>query len=148
MALLPVKKFSLKRDCQMDSIKLIGGDQPELRLARVQTEIEISMSEISQLPSLASAIAMCIRVSGLQHKDVYLELGIDAGHWTRIMQGTAHFPIDKLNALMDMCKNEIPLIWLASSRGYDLLKRSTMQLISEMLERSGGKIKARLTTYI
>ena len=59
-------------------------------------------------------------VSGLEEKEIYIALGIDAGHWTRIMKGEAHFPINKLNEFCDLIGNEVPLIWWAHSRGKGL----------------------------
>ncbi|MCU7840883.1 MAG: hypothetical protein KZQ94_16075 [Candidatus Thiodiazotropha sp. (ex Troendleina suluensis)] len=70
---------------------------------------------------MTAAIKLCISVSGFDsEKQIYMTLGIDAGHWTRISKGDAHFPQDKLGALMDLCGNEVPLIWLANKRGYEL----------------------------
>lgn len=69
---------------------------------------------------MLAAIALCVQAAGLQDKEVYLQLGIDAGHWSRIVKGDAHFPLDRLGALMDICGNESPLVWLAHSRGYEL----------------------------
>lgn len=80
---------------------------------------------VIQQPSLSAAIAMCVQLSGLAEKEVYLTLGIDAGHWTRVMKGDAHFPVNKLNGLMDLCGNEAPLMWLANSRGYGLVVLKT-----------------------
>ena len=37
------------------------------------------------------------------------------------MKGDAHFPVNKLITLMDLCGNEAPLMWLANSRGYGLV---------------------------
>lgn len=82
---------------------------------------EIDLRLIRQQPSMLSAIKLCISMGGFEaDKEVYRSLGIDAGHWSRIHRGEAHFPIDKLTALMDLCSNEAPLLWLVDSRGYDL----------------------------
>lgn len=80
-------------------------------------------------PTLLAAVKLAISVAGFESdKEVYGALGIDAGHWSRIHRGEAHFPIDKLSALMDLCGNEAPLLWLTHNRGYDiasLRKRET-----------------------
>lgn len=83
--------------------------------------VSVDLSLIKRQISLSSAIALCVQAAGLEDKEVYLTLGIDAGHWTRITKGDAHFPVNKLNALMDICGNEAPLQWLANSRGYGLV---------------------------
>lgn len=86
--------------------------------------VEVDIQLIRKQPSLIKAITLCIQYGGFEYdKQVYPELEIDAGHWTRIMNGSAHFPVNKLEKLMDMCGNEIPLIWLADHRGYELKRR-------------------------
>jgi hypothetical protein len=83
--------------------------------------VDVPLSLVLKQPTLSSAIALCVQVSGLEDKEVYLTLGIDAGHWSRIMKGDAHFPVNKLSDLMDICGNEAPLMWWTYSRGYGLV---------------------------
>lgn len=83
--------------------------------------MDVPLELVLKQPSLSGAVALCVQLSGLDDKEIYLSLGIDAGHWTRIMKGDAHFPLNKLNELCDMCGNEAPLRWWAHSRGYGLV---------------------------
>ena len=53
-------------------------------------------------------------------RDMCATLGVDAGHWTRIKQGAAHFPLNKRNAFMDYCGNHGLL-------QYDLIRRQLDQ---------------------
>lgn len=100
-------------------------------------KIEVDQRVVFARPSLSEAIALCVQVSGLEEKEVYLSLEIDAGHWTRIMKGDAHFPVNKLNNLMDLCGNEAPLMWLANSRGYGLVVLKTeAERRAELAERA------------
>jgi len=105
----------------------MDGPQIPLRLARAAQAVD-PVLVIAQ-PSLLAAIKLCISLGGFEaDKQVYGALNIDPSHWTRITRGDAHFPVDKLTELMDLCGNEAPLIWLAHSRGYDansLRKRET-----------------------
>ncbi|MBC2768578.1 transcriptional regulator [Pusillimonas minor] len=107
---------------------------PELALARKAEKVDVPMQLIERQSTMAGAIALCVQVSGLEDKEVYLSLGIDAGHWSRIMKGDAHFPVNKLCDLMDLCGNEAPLKWLASHRGYGLvmLKTEAQRRIEEL----------------
>lgn len=105
----------------MKSNNLNAVDQPELSLARNAIKSDVPLDLILKQKTLSGAIALCVQTSGLDDKEVYLSLGIDAGHWTRIMKGDAHFPVNKLNCLMNLCGNEAPLQWLANSRGYGLV---------------------------
>lgn len=109
----------------MKSKLLSAVDQQELPLSRKADSITVPLSLILKQPNLSGAIALCVQLSGLEEKEVYLTLGIDAGHWTRIMKGDAHFPVNKLNDLCDMCGNEAPLQWWANSRGYALMQIET-----------------------
>ncbi len=92
---------------------------PQRRLPLTQAQ-PVPEAVIFAQPTFSAAITLAIQVSGLEEKDVYLELDIDAGHWTRITKGQAHFPVDKLEQFMDVVGNEIPLIWLAHRRGKGL----------------------------
>lgn len=105
----------------MQSKDLSAIDQPELPLARKVEKTDVPLDMVVRQPTLAGAIALCVQLSGLEEKEVYISLGIDAGHWTRIMKGDAHFPVNKLNDLCDLCGNEAPLQWWANSRGYGLV---------------------------
>jgi len=121
----------------MKSKELSTVDYPELPLARSVEKVEVPLGLIVRQPSLSGAVALCVQSSGLDDKEVYLTLGIDAGHWTRIMKGDAHFPINKLGDLMSLCGNEAPLMWLAHSRGYGLV------LLKSEAERRAEQAEAR-----
>lgn len=105
----------------------VAGPQLSLRLTRAPQAVDPAL--VIAQPSLLAAIKLCISLGGFEaDKQVYGALDIDAGHWSRIHRGEAHFPVDKLPALMDLCGNEAPLIWLTHARGYDptsLRKRET-----------------------
>lgn len=94
-------------------------EQGALPLARAVVAQDVSLEVILRRRDFLGAINLCIDASGLEDKELYLALGIDAGHWSNIRKGkpAAHFPTNKLGQLMDLCGNEIPLIWFAHSRG-------------------------------
>jgi hypothetical protein len=83
---------------------------------------DVSLDTIMKRRDLLSAINLMFDASGLDDKEIYLALDIDPGHFSNIRKGkpSAHFPINKLNAAMDLCQSEIPLIWQAHSRGKGL----------------------------
>ena len=101
--------------------KTVADHQGQLTLTRAARLSEVPIELVLKQRQLGGAIALCVQLSGLEDKEVYMTLGIDAGHWSRILKGDAHFPINKLNSFMDICGNEAPLIWLAHSRGYGLM---------------------------
>src|SRR5688572_11343407 len=51
---------------------------------------------LSSCASLLDAIHLCIHLSKLPHYAIAERLGVDKGHWTRMMQGQAHFPTNKM----------------------------------------------------
>ena len=58
--------------------------------------------------------------AALEDKQCYQPLGIDQSHWNKIRKGNASPPADERFArYFDVVRNEIPLIWLVESRGYD-----------------------------
>lgn len=105
----------------MQSRKLTAVDQPQLALTRKVDKFNLALELVVKQRTFSGAIALCVQMSGLDEKEVYMALEIDAGHWTRIMKGDAHFPVNKLSDLMDLCGNESPLMWLANHRGYGLV---------------------------
>lgn len=119
--------------------------QHALSLVRPSESVVVPDALIARQQCLLSAIVLCVHASGLDDKEVYLSLGIDAGHWSRIMKGDAHFPVNKLGDLMDMCGNEAPLIWLAMSRGKGLvLLKSEAERQIEELQAKLAKTEERL----
>jgi hypothetical protein len=92
-----------------------------ISVSRRAMALEIPNEVIFNQPNMMAALRLCIRAAGLDDKEVYIPLEIDAGHWSRIVKGDAHFPMNKLCELMDLCGNEVPLIWLANARGKGLV---------------------------
>ena len=111
---------------------------PELPLVRKPAHVEVSMELIRRQKLFINAIALCTQLSGLDDKEIYMTLGVDAGHWSRIVKGDAHFPVNKIDELMTLCGNEAPLKWLANKRGYSL------QLLKTEAERRIEDLEFRL----
>lgn len=134
-------------------------EQQALELPRELIEVDPAL--IERLPNFTASLKLCKEISGHPNdKPIYMGLGIDAGQWTRIMSGQAHFPHEKLKKYMlEVCGNIAPLLYLAHSCGFDhrsirrkqtaveaendalraeneQLKRD-MQVISEFLRKAG-----------
>lgn len=80
----------------------------------------VSPDVIARCRDMASAIQLSIQVAQLNQKQIYMALRMDKGHWSRVMSGELQFPADRLDALMDLTGNTIPLAWLAHRRGLGL----------------------------
>lgn len=109
----------------------------ELPLSPRVQKIDLPLETVIAQPSMSKAIALCVQVSGLDDKEVGKSLSIDAGHWTRIMNASGHFPPDKLDPLCDLCGNEAPLQWWANKRGKGLV------LLKSEAERRAEAAEAR-----
>jgi hypothetical protein len=109
---------------------------------------DVSIEQVARLPTLLAAINKCVDESGLDDNEIRIVLNIDAGHWSNIRKGKAgcHFPTNKLDDLMTLCNNEIPLAWQAIRRGKGLHVLETeieRQLREERAKRLEAESKVR-----
>ena len=58
------------------------------------------------------ALNLAITSSGLEHQHLWKPLSIDKGSWSKIINGQAHFPNDKLKSFCKLVNNNIYLRWL------------------------------------
>lgn len=68
--------------------------------------------DIKKLKTMTDVIAWCVWSSGLTEKQVYMGLGLTSANWSRIMNGTAYFPHDKLSDLQRICRSDLIARWL------------------------------------
>lgn len=113
--------------------------QLDLPMARRPQRVDIDMALVLKQPTKLAAINLCIQVSGLEDKEIYSSLGIDAGQWTRIKKGDSFLPDNKESDLMRVCGNIVPLIWAAAHEGYEL-----KPMMSE-LEAQVAELQVKLT---
>lgn len=96
--------------------------QQELDIQRKMQPVDLSA--VAKQTSFSKALILCQNLSGLEDKKFYGPRGIvqSQAQWSRIMGPAAqhNFPQDKLNLFMDIAGNEVPMLWLLHSRGYDL----------------------------
>lgn len=63
------------------------------------------------------AILLCVHLSKLSNESICGALGIDKGHWSRMMQGRASLPTRKRLELMNLCGNLAPIQYEAMRSG-------------------------------
>lgn len=80
---------------------------------------------VARQPDMTGAILLGQQIAGLEDKEVADALTMDKAQWSRIKSAQAHFPHDRLMRFMDVCANEVPLLWLANRRGYELTPLQT-----------------------
>lgn len=88
---------------------------------------------ISRCDTMLDAIHLCIHLSRIPHYAIAEQLGIDKGHWARMLQSQAHFPPNKLVPLMNICGNYAPVQWLAQKTGHELFKDAKAARKAELL---------------
>lgn len=92
---------------------------------------QVDMAAVAAQPTMTKALVLCQNLSGLDDKMFYGPKGVvtSQAQWSRIMgSGQHNFPQNGLNLFMDIAGNEVPLLWMLHSRGYDissLRKRET-----------------------
>lgn len=100
------------------------------------------IARVKRRPTLLAAWNYAQEISGLEDKAVYEALDIDGSHWTKIKKGRASPPADeRFGRYMDVVHNEIPLIWLAESRGYDW---TTIRPHRSDLERENERLRQQV----
>lgn len=90
---------------------------------------------VSRCADEHDAVLLCIHLSKLSHEYLSKTLGIDKGHWSRIVQGRAHFPTKKRIALMRLCGNYAPVQFEAALIGFKLFADETAAEEAELLEK-------------
>lgn len=101
-------------------------------MAQLSLPVDVSPQEIARKPSLGGAIELCAEVAGLEPKQIQAGLGLDKAQWSRWTTGQEGVVWAKVAALMDLCGNDAPLMWMAHARGYDL---SSMRKRETEMER-------------
>lgn len=85
------------------------------------------------------AIRLAVQLSGMSNEYLCSELGIDRGHWSRIMQGHAYFPDTKSIALMELCGSYAPLQYELWALGLPWPADETRE---EMIARKRRELRA------
>lgn len=83
--------------------------------------VEVRPEEVMRKQSLGSAIELCAELGGYAlDKTLQQELGVDKAQFSRWQSGTEGVQWPKFTALMDLCGNDAPVLWMLHARGYDL----------------------------
>lgn len=115
-------------------------------LSQFEVPMSCEMQEVDPLliakqPTMSKALSLSQTLSGKDDAQFYGTSGIvkDQAQWSRIMGSSSHnFPHDKLNLFMDLTGNEVPMLWLLHSRGYDL---SSLHKLESETERENRLLR-------
>lgn len=82
--------------------------------------MEVTAQEVSREVTLGGAISLCAKAAGLAPKEVQDALKADRAQFSRWTDDKEGIAWAKLAALMDLCGNDAPLLWMLHARGYDV----------------------------
>lgn len=107
--------------------------QQELNFNQQATTDEMIMARCK---SLTGAIDYCIEVSPYERQEVAFRMKIDSGHLNRMLNpnDNMNFPPDRIDELMEICGNLIPLRFQALKRRHGIHRlRSSVEEENEVL---------------
>jgi len=111
----------------------------ELALVRSPEKASVPIDLVHAQKSAEAALSLAVPASGLDDKEIYLPLAIDAGHWSRIKKGEAGFPPNKTHEFCKIVGNTIYPEWIAYQVGCQLV------MIRSEAERRAMEAEARAT---
>ena len=110
-------------------------------MTQLSIPIDISPREITREKTLGDAIVLCIKAAGLDAKELKLPFNLDKGQLSRWQSGDEGVKWPKLQALMDACGNDAPLLWMAHDRGYEL---SSMHKVETVYQRENRLLREEI----
>lgn len=99
--------------------------QAELPLARTAQRSSVPIEMVRQQRTAAAAFSLACTVSGLEDKEIYLALQIDAGYFSNIKKGKATLQADLVAAFCRAVGNTVYLEWTAFQVGCTLVMIKT-----------------------
>lgn len=99
--------------------------QAELPLARPAQRSSVPIEMVRQQRTAAAAFSLACTVSGLEDKEIYLALQIDAGYFSNIKKGKATLQADLVAAFCRVVGNTVYLEWQAFQVGCTLVMIKT-----------------------
>lgn len=97
-------------------------DHPlELALARTPDQTSVPIELVRRQQSAGAAFSLACLSSGLDDKEIYLQIGVDAGTFSRMKKSEATLQADKLANFCAAVGNTIYPEWLAFQIGCQLV---------------------------
>ena len=93
---------------------------------------------------------MCAKAAGLVPKEVQDGIKADKAQFSRWTDDKEGITWTKLTALMDLCGNDAPLLWMLHARGYDVhsLRRRETEVEKQLRETQEQLAKERMERAI
>lgn len=130
-----------------DSLRVDG--QSELALSRRAEPNDMPIEVVRRQKSAAAAFTLACQSSGLEDKEIYCALGLDAGYFSRIKKGDATLQADLVTPFCDVVNNRIYPEWMAFQIGCTLVQIKSeaerrLELALEQLAQE--RVKVRVLT--
>ena len=112
-------------------------EHPELALVREPNKVAVPIELVRSKKTSAAAFTLACDTSGLEDKEVYMALGIDAGYFSNIKKGKATLQGDLVAEFCRLVGNSIYVEWHAYQVG------CTLVMIKSEAERRAEAAEAR-----
>jgi len=96
--------------------------QRELALARRAEPNDVAIEVVRRQKTAAAALCLACQSSGLEDKEIYGGLGLDAGYFSRMKKGEATLQADLITPFCDIVGNRIYPEWMAYQIGCTLVQ--------------------------
>ncbi len=113
-------------------------DQLPLAITRTPATVDIPLEMVWTKRSQGAAFSLACDTSGLDDKEIYMALGIDAGTFSRMRKGNNTLPGDQLKQFCKIVGNTIYADWLAYQVG------SMLVVIQSEAERRANEAERML----
>lgn len=113
-----------------------------LGLVRTKPEI-VDWALIAKCHDEVEALQLCVQLSRYKYEVLAMKLGIDKGHFTRIMQGQGHLPARKRTQLMAICGNLAPVQYDCLKFGFKLKEHDVDAELNELEQRRNFLLAAK-----
>lgn len=123
--------------------------QRELGLTRRCEPNDMPIEVVRRQKTAAAAFALACQSSGLEDKEIYGALGLDAGYFSRIKKGDATLQGDLVTPFCDLVGNRIYPEWMAYQIGCTLVQiksEAERRLDQAMEQLAAERIKVRVLT--
>lgn len=100
-------------------------DQAELALTRPPAQVAVPIEMVRTQKTAAAAFTLACTVSGLEDKEIYLALEIDAGYFSNIKKGKATLQADLHKQFCKLVGNSVYPEWIAYQVGCTLVMIKT-----------------------
>lgn len=106
---------------------------------QVSIPVDIRPEEVARKKSLGEALHLCAELAGFGlDKELQQQLGVDKSQFSRWGSGTEGIVWPKFEKLMDVCGNDVPLLWMLQRRGYDL---ATVRKLESEVEKDNRQLR-------